>query len=38
MKLILCILLVILTIANYSIPDPIPYIDEIIMTLVSVKV
>ncbi len=37
MKPVLCAVLVILTVLNFFIPDPIPYVDEIIMTLVSVK-
>jgi hypothetical protein len=38
MKPLLCFFLVVLTITNFFVPDPIPYVDEIIMTLVSVKV
>ena len=32
---ILCIILILLTIANFLIPDPLPVVDEVILTLVS---
>ncbi len=34
----LCIVLVVLTVADYFIPDPIPFVDEAILTLVSMGV
>ena len=34
----LCIVLVVLTVADYLIPDPIPIVDEAILTLVSMGV
>jgi hypothetical protein len=34
----MCFLLVGLTILNYIIPDPLPFVDEIIMTLTSIGV
>ncbi len=32
---ILCIILILLTITNFFIPDPLPVVDEVILTLVS---
>ena len=38
MKVIWCIILVIATIVDILIPDPIPFIDEIILTLTSMAI
>jgi hypothetical protein len=34
----MCIVLAVLTIVNYFVPDPLPFVDELIMTLVSMGV
>jgi hypothetical protein len=36
--IMLCMVLVVFTIADYIIPDPIPFVDEVILTLVSMGV
>jgi len=34
----MCIILIILTIADFIIPDPLPFVDEAILTLLSLGV